>query len=560
MINRTTTVESLKAIAAAFIFCLGAQSALASTCKFDDGYSSIASEGLVLTRYALGLRGAALVAKTPFQSANASTVEATIVCPSCRLDINGNGVFDPVDATIIARRLAGFKGAALTVGLDLGDGVRNTPESIAAFLADGCGPTYALPICAAGQVTRRTISGWACATAPDTLIARGNRVLDRSSSYGGVGKFISLVVPPDGRPVMTYLADGDLRVLKCGDSRCSASNVITTVDAYTFSDIGSYFASGHTSIAFSNEGLPIIAYVAQTYVYGTTGSSLKSLRFIKCGDAACGSGNTLVSLGNVGADSYATSIAVSLQGVPIISFIDVANGLTTASLKTVACGNTSCSATNATNIVDGSGNVGYFASIAIPGDGLPVISYFDQMNAQIKVAKCTNASCNSGITKTSIEVLYVPSGGAGSALLVPLDGRPLIGYGTYGRVDYSDPGLQLRLAKCGNTGCSAGNVSNSILRFSPSASLSMLAMKMPADGRPHVGFFDSTVPAFRIMRCGDASCTAGNVVTTISDIDEEVGFSAVAIGANGLPIVAYYEAHNGYLKIATCSDVLCLQP
>jgi hypothetical protein len=87
------------------------------------------------------LRGNVLVAGTDFAAADAPSVEATILCPSCGLDINGNGGFDVVDATIISRKLAGLSGNALTDGLALGSGSRNTPAAVSSFLLAGCGTT-----------------------------------------------------------------------------------------------------------------------------------------------------------------------------------------------------------------------------------------------------------------------------------------------------------------------------------------------------------------------------------------------------------------------------------
>jgi hypothetical protein len=51
---------------------------------------------------------------------------------------------------------------------------------------------------------------------------------------------------------------------------------------------------------------------------------------------------------------------------------------------------------NSLSTVESAGNVGLFTSITIGTDGLPVISYFDGTNSNLKVAKCANASCLPG--------------------------------------------------------------------------------------------------------------------------------------------------------------------
>ncbi len=62
-------------------------------------------DGVLLVRYAQGLRGANLVAGT---GATAATVEATIAANTAQLDMNGNGVFDIDDAAIISRNVFKF--------------------------------------------------------------------------------------------------------------------------------------------------------------------------------------------------------------------------------------------------------------------------------------------------------------------------------------------------------------------------------------------------------------------------------------------------------------------
>ena len=120
-----------------------ASSANAQSCPFDDGNSSLEVEGLILTRYALGLTGAPLVANTGIATVDAPAVEATISCPSCGLNITGNPTLTVADATIISRKLAGFSGSALTDNVALGSGSRNTPAAVQSFLLSGCGTVAA---------------------------------------------------------------------------------------------------------------------------------------------------------------------------------------------------------------------------------------------------------------------------------------------------------------------------------------------------------------------------------------------------------------------------------
>ncbi len=110
----------------------------ASTCPFDGGASDAVNDGVVLTRYALGITGAPLTASTRYASLDPLQVQGNIECVGCALDMNGDGQIDTVDTTIIARHLVGFTGASLTAGLALGAGTRNSTTAVTGFLANGC--------------------------------------------------------------------------------------------------------------------------------------------------------------------------------------------------------------------------------------------------------------------------------------------------------------------------------------------------------------------------------------------------------------------------------------
>lgn len=97
-------------------------------------------DGVLLVRYAKGLRGAALVAGTG-TGFTAATVEANIVRDTNQLDVNGNGVFDSDDAAIIARQVFGFNTAAwLPDGKAGAYATRTTTAKLKAFVDAGCLP------------------------------------------------------------------------------------------------------------------------------------------------------------------------------------------------------------------------------------------------------------------------------------------------------------------------------------------------------------------------------------------------------------------------------------
>ena len=130
--SRALFVQSAALALSAALFT---SSVHAQTCPFDNGGSDAVNDGVVLTRYALGITGAPLTASTRYASLDPLQVKANIECVGCALDVNQDGVVDTIDTTIIARHLAGFSGAAVTNGLGL---TPTVAASVTSFLANGC--------------------------------------------------------------------------------------------------------------------------------------------------------------------------------------------------------------------------------------------------------------------------------------------------------------------------------------------------------------------------------------------------------------------------------------
>src|SRR2546429_8395805 len=92
-----------------------------------------------------------------------------------------------------------------------------------------------------------------------------------------------------------------------------------------------------------------------------------------------------------------TSIAVGTDGLPVVSYLDDSN----RHLKVAHCGNAACSSGNSSIAVDTAGDVGQFTSIAVGTDGLPVVSYCDLGNRDLKVARSGNPACCSAHSSSS---------------------------------------------------------------------------------------------------------------------------------------------------------------
>jgi hypothetical protein len=308
-------------------------------------------------------------------------------------------------------------------------------------------------------------------------------------------------------------------------------HVIRTVE-----DTGSTVVGTHTSIAISSQGTAIVAHHDSTN---------GDLRLLGCGNASCSFTGSLALDASPNVVGLYASMKVPADGNPVISYFDD----TANTLKVLKCGDPGCGGPSTITTVDDPplGGVGEYSSLAIGADGLPVIAYYDSGLLSLKVAKCQTAACNGAVTITQVDN---PANTVGqyASIAIGTDGLPVISY-------FDQTAGTLKVAKCGNAACNAGNtlttVDDPVNVVGDHSSIAV-----PADGRPVIAYRDVTGGDLRIMKCGNAACTSGNVTNVIDNAFFVGQFTSIAIGADGLPVVSYYH-DIGRLKVAKCRDAAC---
>ncbi len=349
-------------------------------------------------------------------------------------------------------------------------------------------------------------------------------------SVGDVGLYTSLTIGADGLPVVSYydFSNNDLKILHCGNVDCTSDNTLTPVDSVEI--VGSF-----TSIAIGVDGLPIISY------HGINNTELKILH---CGNTACTGGNNITAVDSVGIIGQYTSITIGADGLPLVSYYD--NGAND-DLKVLHCGDTTCSSGNTITTVDSAGDVGLDTSVIIGMDGLPLVSYIDNTNDDLKILHCGNAACTSGNTSTPIDA--ASSGGGSTSVNIGMDGLPVVSY-------YDSANGDLKVLHCGNATCTSGNITTTVLSLGNVGWFSSLTIGV--DGLPLIGYYDYSDTNLKVLHCGNTTCTSANI-TSMADFSGDVGhYVSLTIGADGLPVASYYNATSGNLRVLHCSNSFCV--
>ena len=248
---------------------------------------------------------------------------------------------------------------------------------------------------------------------------------------------------------------------------------------------------------------------------------------------------SITELDTVGTDS---SIAIGGDGLGLISYYDQVN----SDLKVAHCENINCTSATTTTL-DSEGTVGVKPSIAVGTDGFGLISYW--ADDRIKVAHCNNADCSDA----TISMLDTTGDHVDleSSIAIGEDGLGLIAYvAQFGSDTY------IQVAHCSNIACSANSKITLQATNSQSPSLAI-----GADGRALISYYDYENYEYRVVHCADLYCYS-STINTIDDTDwafsnDNHRYTDITIGEEGLGIVTYYSYQNSELLVSYCRDTEC---
>lgn len=310
-----------------------------------------------------------------------------------------------------------------------------------------------------------------------------------------------------------------------GSQPSGLSRVIASVD--TVGDVGSF-----TSLAIGSGGIPTITYQDNTNL---------DLKVVKCGDVTCSSGNTITTVDATGATGYYASMALDSSGFPIISYQDGTN----LDLKVVRCGNATCSGGNTITTIDSVGNVGMYNSLVLGSGDIPVISYYDSTNGNLKVVQCGNSTCSSGNTITTVDSV----GDVGQWTSIALSsGVPVISYHDFTNKD-------LKVVRCGNAACSSGNTITTVDSVGSVGMYTSISIR--SDLLPVISYRDLTNQGLKIVKCGNVSCSSGNTTSMADMTGGAIQFTSLALDGSDIPIISYYDYLGDFLDVVQCGNATC---
>ena len=174
-----------------------------------------------------------------------------------------------------------------------------------------------------------------------------------------------------------------------------------------------------------------------------------------------------------------------------------------------------------------------------------MIGYYDQEANRVKVVKCTNAACSIG---TSVSVVDLNVGDHAS-LAIGADG--LSGGRLSRHRQHRTEGGQVR--RCGVHRPATVTIVDNVADVGYLTSIAM-----GADGLPVISYFDNTNKDLKVAKCNNASCTGTSTISVVDSFQDIGWFTSITLGADGLPVVAYHDMTNGNLKVVKCSSATCM--
>jgi hypothetical protein len=203
-----------------------------------------------------------------------------------------------------------------------------------------------------------------------------------------------------------------------------------------------------------------------------------------------------------------------------------------------------CDDPDCVNITNSPLENGSSPSIAIGRNGLPVLAY--QRAEGLKIVRCTNAACTA--TNTPLLLDGAPSVGEYNSVAVDAADIPVVSY-------YDRANGALKVVRCANPACSAAETPSTVASGHNVGSHSALAIGV--DGIPVIAHYDFSFNSLLLSRCTTAACIAAHPAITLAQGGAPGRFNSIAIREDGVAVVSTFDATTHDLRIARCTTPSC---
>jgi hypothetical protein len=343
-----------------------------------------------------------------------------------------------------------------------------------------------------------------------------------------VGAYSSLALDKAGNPVISYFdaTNSTLKLAHCNDPACTdGGESIVTVD--TTEGVGEY-----TSLSLDASGNPVIAY------HDFYGGNLKVAH---CDDPNCsGGGESIETLDMEGVTGLHASLQLDASGNPVVAYYNT----TADDLKVAHCNDPNCTGGDESiETVDDHDNVGRYASLALDESGHPVVAFREEPDDNLVLIHCNDPDCAGGDESREI-VDHDGEVGGHASLDLDASGNPVIAY-------YDQSNANLKLAHCNDPNCAGGDESIETVDDDGGVGVNT-SLRVDPDGNPVMSYQQWTDLDLKLMRCNDPNCAGDDESIITVDAEGTIGQygTSLAIDAAGGVAISYLDWTNGDLKLA----------
>jgi hypothetical protein len=385
----------------------------------------------------------------------------------------------------------------------------------------------------------------------------GNTVT--SPDTGDVGGYPSLALDASGNPVISYLGYGQypatsgLKVLHCDDTSCAGD------ESGNIRLVDTGFDSGMGAIVpgyYTSLVLDASDNAVVSYRRPNLGPYVGALKLLHCGNPSC-TGRVVTEPDPTADGGVTSSLALDVSGYPVVSHFDGDN--THLNLRLIHCNDSNCTGGGESlTAPDTAGYVGSSSSLDLDAFGNPVISYIHG-DGELRLLHCDDPNC-SGDESANIEVPDIAGYPLYTSLELDGGGYPIVSY-------YERDNGDLKVLHCNDPHCDPSvNGPESIKSPDTGGDVgSYSSLELDANGRPVISYYDATNGNLKVMHCNDANCdpavSGAESIAAADGLDDNVGqWTSLALDVGGNPVVSYYDVTHQDLKLLHCDSLACGAP